>query len=192
MRFALCYATPVGATVVYYVCVAVLLLAMAGAWLANLFALPGNWLIVALAAIFAFAFPVSAGRGIHWATVGVGVGLAVVGELVELAAGAAGARQTGASRRAMVLALLGTVVGSVLGAFAAIPIPIVGPIIGAVGGGALGAFAGAYIGETAIGRSTEQSLAAGKGAMIGRLLGTASKLVIGVMLFVVVAVDALI
>ncbi len=92
----------------------------------------------------------------------------------------------------MVLALLGTVVGSVLGAFAAIPIPIVGPIIGAVGGGALGAFAGAYIGETAIGRSTEQSLAAGKGAMIGRLLGTASKLVIGVVLFVVVAVDALI
>ena len=136
--------------------------------------------------------PVSAGRGIHWATVGVGVALAIVGELVELAAGAAGRGRTGASRRAMVLALLGTVVGSVLGAFVAIPIPIVGPIIGAVGGGALGAFAGVYIGETAIGRSTEQSLAAGKGAMIGRLLGTASKLVIGVVLFVVVAVNALI
>ncbi len=40
--------------------------------------------------------------------------------------------------------------------------------------------------------STGQSLAAGKGAMIGRLLGTAAKLVIGVVLFVVVAVDALI
>ncbi len=192
MRSGLCYATPVGATVVYYVCVVVLLLAMAGAWLANLFALPGNWVIVALAAIFAFAFPVAEGRGIHWATVGGAVALAVVGELVEVAAGAAGARQTGASRRAMLLALVGTMVGSIAGAFVAIPIPIVGPIIGAVGGGAIGAFAGAYIGETAIGRSTGQSLAAGKGAMIGRLLGTAAKLVIGVVLFVVVAVDALI
>jgi hypothetical protein len=92
----------------------------------------------------------------------------------------------------MLLAVLGTMVGSVLGAFAAIPIPIAGPIVGAVGGGALGAFAGAYIGETALGRSTEQSLAAGKGALIGRLLGTAGKLVIGVVLFVVLAVDALI
>jgi uncharacterized protein YqgC (DUF456 family) len=182
----------VGATLVYYLCVLVLLVAMAGAWFASVFALPGNWLIVGLAALFASIFPASAGRGLSWTAVGVAAALAVGGEVIELAAGAAGAQRSGASRRAMLLALVGTMVGSLLGAFATIPIPIVGPIIGAVGGGALGAFAGAYVGETAIGRSSEQSLAAGKGALIGRLLGTAGKLVIGIVLFVVIAVDALI
>ncbi len=180
------------ALLVYYLCVSILVVAMAAAWFANVFALPGNWLIVGLAALFAFIFPASSGRGLHWTTVGVAAGLALVGEVVELAAGAAGAKRSGASRRAMLLALVGTMVGSVAGALVAVPVPIVGPIIGAVGGGALGAFAGAYIGETALGRSTEQSLAAGKGALIGRLLGTAGKLAIGVVLFVVVAVDALI
>ena len=180
------------ATLVYYLCVLLLLLAMGAAWFANFFALPGNWVIVALAALFAFVFPVASGRGVHWVTVAVGAGLAVVGELIEVSAGAAGARQSGASRRAMLLALAGTMVGSLLGAFAAIPIPIAGPIIGAVGGGAIGAFAGAYVGETAIGRSAEQSFAAGKGALVGRLLGTLGKLLIGVVLFVVIAVDALI
>jgi uncharacterized protein len=172
--------------------VVLLLVAMAGAWLANAFALPGNWLIVGLAALFAFIFPAPPGPGIQWMTVGAAAALALVGEIVELSAGAAGAKRSGASRRAMFLAVAGTMVGSVLGAFAAIPLPIVGPIVGAVGGGALGAFAGAYVGEIALGRSTEQSLAAGKGALIGRLLGTAGKLVIGVVLFVVIAVDALI
>jgi uncharacterized protein YqgC (DUF456 family) len=182
----------VGPTLIYYLCAVLLLVVMAGAWFANVFAMPGNWLMVGLAALFALIFPTTAGRGIHWVTVGAGAGLAVLGEIVEVAAGAAGAKRSGASRRAMLLAVLGTMVGSLLGAFAAIPIPIAGPIVGAVGGGALGAFAGAYIGETALGRSTEQSLAAGKGALIGRLLGTAGKLVIGVVLFVVFAVDALI
>jgi uncharacterized protein len=182
----------VGATLVYYLCALTLLLAMAGAWFANVFALPGNWLIVALAALFAYLFPASAGRGLHWTTVEVAVGLALVGEVIELAAGAAGAKRSGASRRAMLLALVGTMIGSVMGALVTVPIPIIGPIIGAVGGGALGAFAGAYVGETALGRSTEQSLAAGKGALIGRLLGTAGKLLIGVILFVVIAADALI
>jgi hypothetical protein len=181
-----------GGALFYYLCAVILLSAMFGALLANAFALPGNWLIVGLAALFAFAFPVSEGRGVHWLTVGVAAGLAVVGEVVEVAAGAAGAKRSGASRRAMLLAVLGTMVGSVLGAFVAIPIPIVGPMIGAIGGGALGAFAGAYVGETALGRSTQQSLAVGQGALIGRLLGTAGKLLIGVIIFVMIAVDALI
>ena len=165
---------------------------MAGAWLANLFALPGNWLIVALAAIFAFTFPVSAGRGIHWATVGVGVGLAIVGELVELAAGAAGRGRQAPAAGPWCWPCSARWSAACWARSWRSPFPSSDRSSGPWAAGALGAFAGAYIGETAIGRSTEQSLAAGKGAMIGRLLGTASKLVIGVVLFVVVAVDALI
>jgi uncharacterized protein len=186
----LCYAALMGAALVYYLCAVILLVAMFAAWLANAFALPGNWLMVALAALFAFWFPVSEGHGIHWLTVGVAAMLALVGEVVEVAAGAAGAKRSGASRRAMLLAVVGTMIGSLMGAFVTVPVPIVGPMIGAIGGGALGAFGGAYVGEAALGRSTEQSLAVGQGALVGRLLGTAAKVLIGVILFVVIAVDA--
>ena len=93
---------------------------------------------------------------------------------------------SGASRRALVLAVLGTIAGSVLGATAGLPVPVVGPILCALGGAALGAFAGAYLGETWKGRNAEQSLAVGKGAFIDRLLGTVGKLAAGVVMLVVV------
>lgn len=180
------------AHVMYYLWVFLLIVGMVGVWFTTLFAFPGNWLIVALAALFAAFFPATDRHGLHWSTVAIGVALAVVGEVLELFAGAAGAKKAGASRRSIVLALVGTMIGSLIGATVAIPIPIVGPIVGALGGGALGAFAGAFIGETAIGRNTADSLAAGKGAMVGRLLGTAGKLAVGVVMIIIVAIDALI
>ena len=87
----------------------------------------------------------------------------------------------------MLLAIVGTVVGSILGAIVGVPIPIVGPIIAAVGGGALGAFVGAYAGETWKGKTSAESIAVGKAALIGRLLGTMGKLIIGAMMVVVTA-----
>jgi uncharacterized protein YqgC (DUF456 family) len=178
--------------IVYYILLILLVLAMTAAWAATLFALPGNWVIVGLAAVFAFFFPAGEGHGLRWLAVGVAAALALVGEIVELSAGAAGARRSGASRRSAVLALVGTIVGSVLGATVSIPIPIVGPIIGALGGGALGAFAGAFIGETAIGRDVSQSTAAGTGAMIGRVIGAVGKLGIGAVMIMVIVVGALV
>jgi hypothetical protein len=175
----------------YYAWVIVLIVGMCGAWLSTLFTIPGNWLIAGLAAAFAFFFPAAEGHGISWITVGVAFALALVGEVIELAAGAAGAKRAGASRRAMVLAIGATMVGSVLGAFAGVPIPVVGPLIGALGGGAGGAFVGAFLGESAIGRDLSQSTAAGKGALIGRLLGTVGKLVVGVVMIAIIVADAL-
>jgi uncharacterized protein len=175
---------------VYYLWVTLLVVAMMGSWLSILFTIPGNWLNVGLAALFAYFFPADQGRGLHWGTVLAALVLAAIGEAIEVLAGAAGAKRAGASRRSVLLAVVGTMVGSMIGAIVSVPVPIVGPIIGALGGGALGAFAGAYIGETAIGRDANQSFAAGKGALIGRLLGTAGKLVAGVVLIVIVAVDA--
>ncbi|MFN0196237.1 MAG: DUF456 family protein [Planctomycetaceae bacterium] len=122
--------------------------------------------------------------------VGIALALAVVGELVEFFAGAAGAAKQGGSRRGVVLAIVGAFVGSVVGAFVTLPIPLIGPVIGALGGGAFGAFAGAWIGEAGTDRTQAERLAISKGAFIGRLMGTAGKLIFGVIILVLVTVDS--
>ncbi len=164
---------------------------MLAAWCSTLFAFPGNWILVGLGALFAGFFPAASGRGVHWATVGVAAGLALLGEVVELGAGAAGARKAGANRRSIVLALVGTLVGSMGGALCGTPIPLFGPVVGALAGGAAGAFAGAFIGETAIGRDPAHSLAVGKAALTGRLLGTVGKLLAGAVILVLISIDAI-
>src|SRR6185295_19694002 len=98
----------------YYLWAVLLVVGCGLAWLTTLVALPGNWLIAGFAALFAWLVSQDAGRGITWTTVAVLAGLAVLGEVVEFAAGAAGAAKQGASKRSIALAMVGAVVGSVL------------------------------------------------------------------------------
>jgi len=157
-----------------------LVLAAIGCWVSNVFTLPGNWLIVGLAAAFAYFLPPEEyGRGFSWITVLVLVLFATLGEIVEFAAGAAGAAKHGASRRAMLLAMAGAAVGSVAGAAIGIPLPIIGPLVAAVGGGAAGAFGGAYLGEMWKGKLHPERTAVSTGALLGRLFGTVGKLAAG-------------
>lgn len=166
-----------------------LVLAAIGCWAANVFTLPGNWLIVGLAAAFAYFLPPQEyGRGFGWATVAVLAALAVLGEVIEFAAGAAGAAKHGASRRAMLLAMAGAAVGSVAGAAVGIPVPVVGSLVAAVGGGAAGAFGGAYLGEMWKGKEHPERTAVSKGALVGRLFGTVGKLAAGAAMVAVLGV----
>lgn len=166
-----------------------LVLAAIGCWVANAFTLPGNWLIVGLAALFAWLLPPDEyGRGFGWITVAVLALLATLGEIVEFAAGAAGAAKQGASRRAMLLAMVGAMVGSVAGAAIGIPVPIIGPLVAAVGGAAAGAFGGAYLGEVWKGKLHAERTAVSTGAMIGRLFGTVGKLAAGAVMVTVLGV----
>jgi uncharacterized protein YqgC (DUF456 family) len=174
----------------YYVWATLLLVVCLASWCLNLFALPGNWGIVAAAALFAFAFAGREDRGIGWWAVGSLVALAALGEVIEFAAGAAGAAKLGGSRRGMALAVVGTFVGSIAGALALAPVPVVGSIVGAVGGGALGAFGGAYLGEIWKGRTSDESLEIGTAAMIGRILGTAGKVAVGAAMVVIATAAA--
>jgi uncharacterized protein YqgC (DUF456 family) len=176
----------------YYFWAVLLIAGNLGALAGTMFNLPGNWLIVGLTALFAWLVSGPSGLGIGWWGVGVLLALAIVGEIVEFAAGAAGAAKCGGSRRGMVLALAGSLVGSLVGVFLGSPVPIVGTLIGAVGGGALGAFVGAYLGEAWKGRGGDHRLAVSKAAFIGRLLGTAGKLIVGAMMVAIAAADALI
>ena len=177
---------------VYYPSAVLLILACSASWTGTMLTLPGNWLIVLWAALFAWIFPAEAGRGIAWSTVGWLVGLAIVGEIVEFAASAVGAAKQGASRRAVLLSLVGATVGTVLGLAIGMPIPVVGPIVVAVLGGAIGAFVGAYVGEWHAGRAEAERRAAGQGAFVGKLWGTLAKLVVGAIMWFVVAFDALV
>lgn len=174
----------------YYLWAALLVLVNAAAWATTCFTLPGNWVAVLLTAAFAAFVPAGPDQGIGWGTVAIAAGLAAAGEVVELAAGAAGAARYGASRRATLLALLGTLGGSIAGAIVCAPIPLIGLPFGAIGGGALGAFAGAYLGEIWKGKAAPERLSVGRGAMLGRLLGTVGKLALGAVLCVLVAIDA--
>ena len=59
-------------------------------------------------------------------------------------------------------------------------------------GGGAGAWGGAYLGEMWKGRSQPERLAAGKGALVGRVLGTFSKLLVGVIMVAVFTAAAFI
>lgn len=146
--------------------------------------------MLALVAGFAWLFPKEAGHGISWTVVGVSLALAVVGEVIEFAAGAAGAAKQGASRRAIVLSLVGALVGSLAGAMVGTPVPVLGSFVMALVGGASGAFAGAYLGEMWKGRDEPERMAAGQGAFVGKIWGTLGKLACGAVMVAIVAVDA--
>src|SRR6516162_10732964 len=141
----------------YYTLAVLFVLLNVCALATNLFTLPGNWIIVALTVLFAVFVHLPSGAGISLWSAGVVIGLALLGEVIELAAGAAGAAKSGGSRRGMVLSMVGAMLASMAGASLGIfiPVPVVGPLIGAVAGGAIGAFAGAYAGETWKGRSED-------------------------------------
>jgi|694.fasta_scaffold04128_10 uncharacterized protein YqgC (DUF456 family) len=176
---------------VYYLWVLLLALANSSAWLANIISLPGNWLIVVFAAIYAYFLPEENGQGLGWWSVAFLCALAAIGEVVEFAAGAAVAGKRGGSRRGMALAVIGTMGGSILGAVISLPIPIIGPVIGALLGGALGAYSGAVAGEMWKGKTFEEGSHIGEGAAIGKLLGTAGKLCIGALMVVFATIDSL-
>jgi uncharacterized protein YqgC (DUF456 family) len=151
-------------------------------WIGILFGLPGMWLMVLVTAVLKWWQP-----GyvlVSWTVLGVAAGLAVLGEVLEFVLGAAGSRHAGGSKRAAALAIIGSLVGGITGT--ALPVPIVGTLIGAC----LGAFAGSLIGDLWAGRPLFPSFEAGWGAAVGRFWGTVSKLVIGGIIVVVLALAA--
>jgi len=154
-------------------------LLLAIGWVMTVLALPGNWLIVAAAAGYAWLVPADVRHGLGWQTVIALAVLAVVGELAELLAASRGVRQAGGSRASAVLALLGSIVGATVGIFAGVPIPVVGSLVGAILFAGIGAALGAMAGERLLGRTMTESRDVGWAAFRGRLLGTLAKILVG-------------
>ncbi|MCA9148915.1 MAG: DUF456 domain-containing protein [Planctomycetales bacterium] len=172
-------------TSVEVVAVILFVLFCLGAWCATLVSLPGNWAMVIAAALMAWLAKDGSRIDIQWWTVGVLAALAGVGELLETAAGAAGTAKLGGSRRGMVLSIVGAIIGSAAGVAAGLPIPVIGSAIAAVFGGAMGAFAGAVAGEHWKGADVDKQMAVGRAAFMGRLVGTAAKLIVGAVIAVI-------
>jgi len=171
-----------------YVWAFILALSNLLAWGSNFFGIPGNWLLLIFAVIYKLILPPEMKPIITWTVLILAAVLAILGEVWEFLAGAAGAAKRGGSRRGALMAIGGSLIGSIAGAMMGVPIPVIGPLIGALLGGAVGAFIGAYLGER--NRSHAERVEIGKGAMWGRLIGTAGKLIFGLLMFFLVTIDS--
>jgi hypothetical protein len=155
-----------------------LFLALAAALLfLNAVGLPGNWLLLLVAAIWAFATDM---QRVGWGTLGVLAGLALLAEGLELVVGLAWTAKRGATRRGALGAFLGGLAGALLAAGVA---PPAGPMLGACGGTFAGAFLLEYLGE----RRRAAALRAGRAAFVGRLVAAAVKTLCGFWMWCVLA-----
>jgi uncharacterized protein YqgC (DUF456 family) len=165
-----------------------LLVALVACWLLNFIGLPGNWLNLLLAALYGWLMPVEHRADFGWVALAIMLLLAVIGEVIEFAAGAAGASTVGGSKRGAGLALAGALVGGVVGIFLGLPIPFIGPIISPILFSAIGALIGSMLGEQWKGRDLKQSFWIGHAAFWGRLAGTIAKIGVGAAMIVVAIV----
>lgn len=168
----------------------VLVLVLLISLLLTVLGLPGNWMMVAAAAIYAFAVAPHLRTDFGWPVVLAMVILAAFGELLEFIAGALGVARGGGSRRGVVMALVGSVVGAIVGMVVGLPIPIVGSILAALLFASVGAMAGAMLGEHSAGRELAHSWRVGKAAFWGRLFGTVAKTLVGAIMVAVAAIAA--
>lgn len=160
-------------------------------WLSNLIALPGNWICVLLVALYAWLGPQD-GR----AAIGAGIVLAcfvcaLVGELIEFAAGAMGAKRAGASGKSTLYSIIGSVVGAIAGAVIGVPIPVIGSVLAAILFGGAGAAVGAMYGEWTDGRNWRENWTVGQSTFWGRTFGTLGKFACGFVIVILILIASI-
>ena len=135
--------------------------------------LPGLWVIVG--GILAYGW-LTDFRTVGLWTIGLALGLAFLGEVIEWWVGFRYAKRYGGSRRAGWGALLGGIVGAIVG----VPVPLIGSVIGAFLGSFVGAVALEYLGS----RHAPTAVRAGWGAVLGRAAAAALKTGVGLVIIV--------
>lgn len=149
--------------------------------LLTLAGLPGIWLIVLGAGVYALLTggdPMGVGGLVTLLVLGVAA------ELIETLLGGVAAAQAGSSKRGMVGAVVGGIIGAVVGT------PFF-PVIGTVAGACVGSFVGAFVVELVwLGRTAGASLRIGGSAAAGKLLGILVKLGFGAVMLLVAVVWA--
>lgn len=159
------------------------------AWAGNLIALPGNWVAVAILIAYAFLGPETGNASIGYIPVVAAFCFALLGEAFEFIAAALGAQKAGASRKATLLAMVGSMAGAIFGAIVGLPVPIVGQVLAAILFGGLGATLGAMLGEWSNGSSWRESLPIGHAAFWGRTIGTLGKVAAGAVIIVIAMIS---
>lgn len=131
--------------------------------------LGGNFILLGLALVVAFATGFSA---VGWIALAVMAIAVAAGEILEALLGSLMARRFGASKWGM----LGAFVGGLAGAIAGTAIV---PVAGSIVGSFLGSAAGAICAELAAGQQRNKGIRAGWGAFLGKVAATALKMAIG-------------
>jgi uncharacterized protein len=166
-----------------YAWLAILILVNALWLLLLLFGLPGNWLMVLSTCLLAWwKWDERVFSG--WTLIAIAA-VALLGELIEFLAGMLGARGSGASWRASIAAVFGAILGAVFGTFT-IPVPLLGTVIGA----SIGAGLAVWGVEASRGEPSGHSFRRGIGAGVGQFVGTAGKIMLGLVIWLVIAVAA--
>ena len=162
------------------------------AWAGNLIALPGNWAAVLILLVYAFVGPEPGNASMGYTPVVAALCFALLGEGFEFVAAAMGAQKAGASRKATLLAMIGSMAGAMLGAIVGLPVPIVGQVLAAILFGGLGATLGAMLGEWHNGSSWRESLPIGHAAFWGRTIGTLGKVAAGAVIVIIAMISVMV
>ena len=139
------------------------------ALLLNVFSLPGNWVVLALLAVWKLTHD---DGGLTWTFILVLVGLAALGEGLEFWAQAVGGKRYGATGRGNLGGIIGAIAGAVIGA----------PFflgLGALVGALAGAWLGCWAFELFHGRPMAEARRAAWGAFWGKAFGFTLKTAIG-------------
>jgi uncharacterized protein YqgC (DUF456 family) len=145
------------------------------------FSLPGNWLMIVTTILFA-----SWQKGsFSIYTIIAATVLALVGEILEFAAGAGGAKAAGGGKKTMAAAIVGAIIGAVIGTVV-IPIPIFGTLLGSATGAAIAVL----IVERKGGKEMKQSLKIATWAGIGRFMGLGAKIIAGFVIWLIFTIAA--
>ncbi len=142
--------------------------------LLNLLTLPGNWIMVALVALWAFFGPESGTACLGLSFFLFFLGLALAGELIEFLSQIWGGKKYGSSNSSTLFGIVGAIAGAILCA------PFLfglGAILGGLGGAWLGCFLSERLLES---KSAAQAIRAANGALLGRFLGMVVKFGLGV------------
>jgi hypothetical protein len=177
--------------------VASLFVLLGGACVAALvIQLPGTWVLLGLALLIEWAdalyLPEGARQTFGWWTLGGALGLGILGELLEFLAGVLGTKRGGGSNRG----LWGALIGGIAGAFVFTPLFFFAPLFGTLLGSLLGTVVGAIAGELydqrqrGQGLSLASTLRPAAWATLGRLLGTSGKVALGLLMWLVLSIDA--
>jgi uncharacterized protein YqgC (DUF456 family) len=162
----------------YLVFTVFLIVALAGL-ISLVFGLPGTFIILADSVAYAWY------KGFNEITTKVIIILiilAALGELLEFLLGILGAKKEKASNSAVAASIICGIIGAILGA----PFLLgIGSIIGAL----IGAFAGAFLIEIYKRKGINQAIQSGRGALLGKVVGTITKGAIGITMIAITLVS---
>lgn len=137
--------------------------------LLNILGLPANWVVVLLVVLWKFLHP-AAGALDVWFWI-MFLGLAVLGEVLEMGVQVMNAKRHGSSTSGTVAGMVGAIAGAI---FLAPLFFGLGAFIGAL----VGAWLGCLVMELLRGRPGKEAFDAAFGTMMGRFLGTDRKSVV--------------